>query len=448
MCKRVSRICAVGIAVSLANPTAVLSQTTTIDFEGLAVDELVTNQFAASGVTFENVFASVAGVSLNEIDFPPSSGQTVVSGFPASPAVIHISPPMPVVSLNITAANVATVSVFDDFDVFLDSVEVGPNLGGTINVEFITRQLIGRVEIVGQMGARFLTLDDVSLSTEIPNDPPIANAGDDQALECTNFLTDTMLNGSDSTDADEDLLTYNWTGPFGAAMGVSPTVQLALGTFEITLTVDDGNGGVDGDSVNVTVQDTTAPTVDAGPDVMVEATAMGGAAFELQSVASDACSAVSIMESPVPALYPLGATLVSVTATDGSDNISSDTVTITVVDTTPPELTVPPDVAVEADAEFTAVVIGEATATDIFPVTIGDDAPTTFPLGRCSDHLPSRCYDRQLDCHGQQWQRCDRHTASQRDRYNCTATRPFSFTDDAVATKSQDDSDRRDGNCF
>ena len=150
--------------------TPALGQTT-IDFEGLAVDELVANQFAGSGVTFENVFASVAGISLNEIDFPPSSGQTVVSGFSDSLAIIHLAPPMPQVSLNITAANVAMVSAFDENGGLLEIVEVAPNLGGTINVAFISSQLIGRVEVVGQIGARFLTIDDVFFSPENPNEP-------------------------------------------------------------------------------------------------------------------------------------------------------------------------------------------------------------------------------------------------------------------------------------
>jgi hypothetical protein len=50
----------------------------TIDFEGLADLESVTNQFAALGVTFTGAQALQAGISLNEIDFPPFSGSTAV----------------------------------------------------------------------------------------------------------------------------------------------------------------------------------------------------------------------------------------------------------------------------------------------------------------------------------------------------------------------------------
>jgi hypothetical protein len=69
------------------------------------------------------------------------------------------------------------------------------------------------------------------------------------------------LDGSGSTDADGHALTYLWSGTFGTASGVSPSVDLALGVHTITLTVDDGHGGTDTDTVEITVQDTTAPAI-------------------------------------------------------------------------------------------------------------------------------------------------------------------------------------------
>ena len=46
------------------------------------------------------------------------------------------------------------------------------------------------------------------------------------------------------------------------------------------------------------------------------------------------------MVSPAPEDYPLGSTVVTVTATDGSGNFASDTMTVTVEDTTPPDLSI------------------------------------------------------------------------------------------------------------
>ena len=99
------------------------------------------------------------------------------------------------------------------------------------------------------------------------NQPPSADAGPDQALECTSASgTAVTLDGSGSSDPDNDSLTFFWTGPFpeggGTVTGVSPTVTFALGgPHTITLTVDDGNGGSDSDTVMVTVQDTRPPTL-------------------------------------------------------------------------------------------------------------------------------------------------------------------------------------------
>jgi len=44
-------------------------------------------------------------------------------------------------------------------------------------------------------------------------------------------------------------------------------------------------------------------------------------------------------------------------------------------------LTVPADVIAEANAVNSTVAIGNATATDIFAVTVTSDAPATYPLG-------------------------------------------------------------------
>jgi len=83
-----------------------------------------------------------------------------------------------------------------------------------------------------------------------------------------------------------------------------------------------------------------------------------------------------------PALFPLGTTTVTWTATDGAGNQTTGTQLVTVADTTAPELTVPADVTVEAEGELTGVDSGQATAADaVGPVTVTNDAPALFPLG-------------------------------------------------------------------
>ena len=216
------------------------------------------------------------------------------------------------------------------------------------------------------------------------NKPPVADAGAAQTVECTGSSSaNATLNGSASHDPDAgDVLTYSWAWTGGSATGVSPTASFPLGTTNVTLTVDDGQGHTDTASTTVTVQDTTAPVVNAGADVTLEATSTSGAAYDVsaQSSATDSCCTTAMSVSP-SGPYALGSTSVTVSATDCSGNTGSDTMVVTVVDTTPPALTPPGNLTVEANAVSSTVAIGTATATDIFPVTITSNAPATYPLG-------------------------------------------------------------------
>jgi len=96
----------------------------------------------------------------------------------------------------------------------------------------------------------------------LSNSPPAADAGPDQIVSAgQNCVALVTLDGSGSTDPDGDTLSYQWTGPFGTASGISPQVSLGLGVHTVTLTVDDGNGGTDSDTVTIAVVDTTPPTI-------------------------------------------------------------------------------------------------------------------------------------------------------------------------------------------
>jgi hypothetical protein len=112
----------------------------------------------------------------------------------------------------------------------------------------------------------FTTSDNLNANQfeghQITNHPPIANAGPDQTLECTgNNSSSVTLDGSGSSDPDGDLLSYSWSGAFDSTTGQIVSAILPLGFQTVTLSVDDGKGGTNSDTVDVTVTDTQAPKV-------------------------------------------------------------------------------------------------------------------------------------------------------------------------------------------
>ena len=82
-----------------------------------------------------------------------------------------------------------------------------------------------------------------------------------------------------------------------------------------------------------------------------------------------------------PEDYPVGTTVVTWTATDANGNVATAEQRITVKDSIKPVLTVPADITVNSTGVRTIVNIGTASASDIFAVTITNDAPYDYPVG-------------------------------------------------------------------
>ena len=97
-----------------------------------------------------------------------------------------------------------------------------------------------------------LELRSYSYSTD--NVPPKANAGEDQTVKMGDTVT---LNGSASSD-NVGIVTYNWTFADTNIVNLSGEVAHQVfaseGIYVINLTVSDGAGNSDWDTVNVTVE--------------------------------------------------------------------------------------------------------------------------------------------------------------------------------------------------
>jgi len=141
----------------------------TIDFEALANLEVLTSQFAADQVVFGNLIVLESFSTLNEIDFPPSSGVHAVSGFAGGPVLVDFLQPASLFSVQLTTSDSALVQAFGAGDVLLDSQVVSANLGSHTQVAFLHGSSdIEYVAIASQLSgnAFFLTLDDVVFDTD------------------------------------------------------------------------------------------------------------------------------------------------------------------------------------------------------------------------------------------------------------------------------------------
>lgn len=186
------------------------------------------------------------------------------------------------------------------------------------------------------------------------NLPPIADAGADLvgegALACTTPSgVAVTLDGSGSSDPNNDTLTYQWLeNETEIATGVRPDVTLELGSHTITLIVEDPDGLTDQDDVVIEVIDNVAPALTVAADPLtVEAQSAAGipvadaavAAFLVSASATDDCDASpSITHDVIIGNLPLGETTVTWTGRDLSGNEVTAGQTITVVDTTPPAI--------------------------------------------------------------------------------------------------------------
>ena len=159
--------------------------------------------------------------------------------------------------------------------------------------------------------------------------------------------------------------------------------SFSFGDTTVTWTAVDTSGNISKATQLVTIIDTTIPEMVAPSDVIVEATGISNTVVEIGEATIYDIIKVYTITSDSPDTFPLGETVITWTATDSSGNSATATQTVTVVDTTAPELIVPEDVIVDSFSLENLVEIGDADALDLVDMlpTITNDAPETFPLG-------------------------------------------------------------------
>jgi hypothetical protein len=175
-----------------------------------------------------------------------------------------------------------------------------------------------------------LTIDDTKA-------PVVTAPPDLPAVECTSPAgASPILGVATATDLCDDAPVLVNDAPLVFPLTLPPTTV----TVTWTATDDSQNSGTDAQLV--TVVDTTPPSIAAPPDIMAECTSPLGTPVALGApVVSDVCDAAVTVtnNAPVPPLFPLGLTTVLWTAQDDFGNKAGDDQKVTIVDTTPPVLT-------------------------------------------------------------------------------------------------------------
>jgi hypothetical protein len=169
------------------------------------------------------------------------------------------------------------------------------------------------------------------------------------------------------------------------------------GTTTISWVATDPSGNTATATQQITVVDNTPPAIQTAPITRAnDLGACGATIADLGTSASDNCGIPTLNGArsdgaPLDAIFPVGTTTITWTATDAAGNSSTETQSVTVNDTEKPALAAPADLTITTGADATQCgataddpALGTATATDNCSVSVTRDgipAGHFFPVG-------------------------------------------------------------------
>lgn len=141
----------------------------------------------------------------------------------------------------------------------------------------------------------------------------------------------------------------------------------SIATTAVSCSATDAHGNTGTATFDVTVRDTTAPSLQLPPNMTAEATGPNGAVASFSATANDLVDgSVAVLCAPASgSTFALGGTTVNCSATDVHGNKASGSFAVTVVDTTPPALHLPASASVEATGPGGVSPSFSATAVDL-----------------------------------------------------------------------------------
>ena len=193
---------------------------------------------------------------------------------------------------------------------------------------------------------------------------PVISAPDNVTIEATAIKTPYTVSSATATDIFSVTITNDAPDSFD------------LGDTTITHTATDSNGNISTGTQIITIQDTTSPITIAPDDIIVEATGVMTSVDFGDPQVSDIFYHES--DDDHGGDFPLGDTIITFTGIDTSGNTSTDTMTVTIQDTTPPTITAPDDVIFSLGE---TVKIGHPNTYDIFHVIVTKNYAGSFPVG-------------------------------------------------------------------
>ncbi|QKX17628.1 glycosyl hydrolase family 18 protein [Microbulbifer sp. YPW1] len=228
------------------------------------------------------------------------------------------------------------------------------------------------------------------------NRTPTARAGGDLSVDSGASVT---LDGSNSSDLDNDPLTYSWTQVSGTSVSLqnatsasanftAPTVS-ADETLVFALTVADDSNASDTDQVSVTVlaeQPNRAPSADAGADQMVvtpATVALSGSASSdpdgdaltyswsqlsgtVVTLSDDSTASPTFSAAQVSAEEEL---VFALTVSDGSLSDTDQVSVFLLAENNPPQVSLPGPITVDEGESFTVTANGSDADGDALSYT-------------------------------------------------------------------------------
>ena len=207
--------------------------------------------------------------------------------------------------------------------------------------------------------------------------PPTCDANGPYVADCEGTTTPVPVDGTLSSDPDEDPLTYSWStdcpgGAFDDPSSAAPTLNVdtvpgCAVNCTVTLIVDDGRE-TDTCTADVTITDTLDPVLNVPADITIACDESTAPAHTGLATATDTCDpvpAVASADDITPGACPQEEVITRTwTATDACENTTWADQIITVVDTVAPTVTCSPNLSAECDGPDGAPVEFSTTAVD------------------------------------------------------------------------------------